>query len=65
MSSYASPVLVISKKSQHPSAELSDTRRLVINYRALNQLAATVQTAGKIKGCIGLGTHTQHRPNLG
>ena len=36
MSPYASPVLVISKKSQHPSAELSDTRRLVINYQVLN-----------------------------
>ena len=36
MSSDASSVLVVNKKSRHPSAELSDTRRFVIDYRALN-----------------------------
>ena len=36
MSPYASPVLVVNKKSQHPLEELSDTRRLVIDYHALN-----------------------------
>ena len=32
MSPYTSPILVLNKKSQRPSAELSDTRRLVIDY---------------------------------
>ena len=35
MSPYASPVLVVNKKSQHPSAELSDTQRLVIDCHVL------------------------------
>ena len=55
------PVLVISKKSQHPSAQLSDTRRLVINYQVLNQLAPTVQTMqAKSKGALAL----VHTPNI-
>ena len=44
MSPYTSPILVVNKKSQDSSAELSDTRWLVIDYRALNRLAPTVQT---------------------
>ena len=58
MSPYTSPILVVNKKSQDPSAELSDTRQLVIDYRALNRLAPTVQTAqAKSKGALAL-VHT-------
>ena len=42
MSPYASQVLVVNKKSQHPLAELSDMQRLVIDYHGLNRLAPTV-----------------------
>ena len=44
MNPYASPVLVVNKKSQHPLAELSDIQRLVIDYHALNRLPSAVQT---------------------
>ena len=61
MSPYASPVLVVNKKSQHPSAELSDMRRLVIDYHVLNRLAPTVQTTqAKSKGTLAL----VHTPNI-
>ena len=62
MSPYASPVLLVNKKSQDPSAELSDSRQLVIDYRALNRLAPTVQTTqAKSKGALAL----VHTPNIG
>ena len=61
MSPYASPILVVNKKSQDPSAELLDTRRLVIDYRALNRLAPTIQTTqAKSKGALAL----VHTPNI-
>ena len=53
--------MVVNKKSQGPSAELSDTRRLVIDYRVLNRLAPTVQTTlAKSKGALTL----VHTPNI-
>ena len=61
ISPYTSPVLVVNKKSPDPSAELSDTRWLVIDYRALNRLAPTVQTTqAKSKGALVL----VHTPNI-
>ena len=65
MSPYASPVLVVNKKSQDPFAELSDTRWLVTDYRALNRLAPTVQTTqAKSKGVLAL-IHMPNRPDMG
>ena len=61
ISPYASPCLVVSKKSTDPNAELSDQKRLVIDYRALNSQAPQVQTAqAKSKGAIAL----VHTPNI-
>ena len=52
---------VANKKSQHPLTELSDTRRLMIDYHALNQLASSVQTTqAKSKGALAL----VHTPNV-
>ena len=61
ISPYASPCLVVSKKSTDPNAELSDQKRLVIDYRALNSQAPQVQTAqAKSKGALAL----VHTPNI-
>ena len=58
ISPYASPCLVVSKKSSDPNAELSDQKRLVIDYHALNNQAPQVQTThAKSKGAIAL-VHT-------
>ena len=51
----------INKKSQDSFAELSDTRQLVIDKRALNRLAPTVQTTqAKSRGTLAL----IHTPNI-
>ena len=61
ISPYASPCLVVSKKSNDPNAELSDQKQLVIDYRALNSQAPQVQTLqAKSKGTITL----VHTPNI-
>ena len=61
ISPYASPCLVVSKKSSDPNAELSDQKRLVIDYHALNNQAPQVQTTqAKSKGAIAL----VHTPNI-
>ena len=61
MSPDVSPVLVVNKKSQHPLVELSDTRRLMIDYHALYQLAPSVPTTqAKSKGALAL----VHTPNI-
>ena len=55
ISPYTSPCLVVSKKSSDPNAELSDQKRLVIDYHALNNQAPQVQTTqAKSKGAIAL-----------
>ena len=61
ISPYASHCLVVSKKSSDPNAELSDQKRLVIDYCALNNQAPQVQTTqAKSKGVIAL----VHTPNI-
>ena len=60
MSPYASPVLVVNKKSQHPSAELSD----MISCTKLISTHHSNHTS-KLKRCIGTGAHNLYRPNLG
>ena len=61
ISPYASPCLVVLKKSSDPNAELSDQKRLVIDYHALNNQAPQVQTTqAKSKGAIAL----VHTPNI-
>ena len=54
----ASPCLVVLKKSSDPNAELSDQKKLVIDYHALNNQVPQVQTTqAKSKGAISL-VHT-------
>ena len=58
ISPYASPCLMVLKKSSDPTAELSDQKQLVIDYHALNNQAPQVQTTqAKSKGPIAL-VHT-------
>ena len=54
MSPYTSPVLVVNKKNQHPSAELSDTRQLS-SIKSVDTHHAN--HSSKIKGCISLSTY--------
>ena len=51
MSPWASPIVVVPKKSQHGEPP---KKRLCIDFRKINNLQQTVITEGKSKGCLSL-----------
>ena len=51
MSPWASPIVVVPKKSQHGEPP---KKRLCINFRKINNLQQAVITEGKSKGCLSL-----------
>ena len=51
MSPWASPIVVVPKKSQHGEPP---KKRLCIDFRKINNLQQAVITEGKSKGCLSL-----------